>query len=453
MMSDNPLPADSAPNNLSEQPPAPPQPTSPAVCEKRSCCRCCRAFGCLFSIAIVLAICVFIGWRLLTPRYTARLYIHLHYQRETMVFPNAQRTDENEYELFKNTQMQYINSHFVLATALHKPDGRPISRLPILRKQDDPVAWLQRHLSVSSPGHSEIIKVSLSADDPEEAADIVTAVVDAYKTEVIDSEMEKRRSRVNELEQIYTNNEQLVHNKRNDLKQLAEQLGAAETENLNLKQKLTLEELVLYRNQLAKRDFDVGRLRSKLASRQAELQAVKTADISDLECELFAQSDPVLKTLTEEILQRKMDKESGSQSQTPEDKSNKDAERRQAQLKLLENEYENRIGKIKEEILHKRQTEVEKEIKRLEAAIEIASKQQKTIEEEVQKLKKMAEQFGSSWVDVEMLRADIAVREKSLDAIAAERDKLRVDLRAPSRIEIMPGKATAEKRSPLIFLP
>ena len=47
-----------------------------------------------------------------------------------------------------------------------------------------------------------------------------------------------------------------------------------------------------------------------------------------------------------------------------------------------------RIGKIKEEILHKRQTEVEKEIKRLEAAIEIASKQQKTIEEEVQKLKK-----------------------------------------------------------------
>ena len=65
----------------------------------------------------------------------------------------------------------------------------------------------------------------------------------------------------------------------------------------------------------------------------------------------------------------------------------------------------------------------------------------------------MAEQFGSSSVDVEMLRADIAVREKSLDAIATERDKLRVELRSPPRIEILPGKATVEKRPPLIFLP
>ena len=96
---------------------------------------------------------------------------------------------------------------------------------------------------------------------------------------------------------------------------------------------------------------------------------------------------------------------------------------------------------------------MEKEIKRLEAAIEIANKQQKTNEEEVQMLKKQAEQFGSSSVDVEMLRADIVAREKSLDAIAAERDKLRVELRAPSRIEIMPGKANVEKRPPLIFLP
>ncbi len=79
---------------------------------------------------------------------------------------------------------------------------------------------------------------------------------------------------------------------------------------------------------------------------------------------------------------------------------------------------------------------MEKEIKRLEAAIEIANKQQKVIEEEVQHLKKQAEQFGSSSVDVEMLRADIAVREKSLDTIASERDKLKVELRSPPRIYI-----------------
>jgi hypothetical protein len=51
-----------------------------------------------------------------------------------------------------------------------------------------------------------------------------------------------------------------------------------------------------------------------------------------------------------------------------------------------------------------------------------------------------------------MLRADIVAREKSLDAIAAEREKLRIELRSPSRIDVMKG-TTVEKRPPLIFLP
>jgi polysaccharide biosynthesis transport protein len=451
-MSDNPLPADSASNNISEPPPAPPQAASMGSCDRPCCCRCCKAFGCLFCVAIVLAICVFIGWRLLTPKYTARSYIQLHFQKETMVFPNTQRTDENEYELFKNTQMQYINSTFVLTAALHKPEGHPISRLPIIRKQDEPVAWLKSHINVSFPLKGEVMEVSLSADDSEEAVDIVTAVVDAYKSEIVDNEMNKRRERLNELERIYTDNDQLVRNKRNDLKQLAEQLGTAESETLNLKQKLTLEELAVYRNQLAQRDFEVGRLRSELASRQAELKAVQNSEISDLECELYAQSDQVLKDLMQEIMWRKMDKQYASQSQTPEDKSGKDAQKRQIDLEQIKKEYADRISRIREEILHKRQTEVEKEIKRLEAAIDIANKQQKASQDEVNHLKKMAEQFGSSSVDVQMLRSDIEVREKSLDAIAAERDKLRVELRAPPRIDVMKG-ATVEKRPPLIFLP
>ena len=223
---------------------------------------------------------------------------------------------------------------------------------------------------------------------------------------------------------------------------MAEQLGAAETENLNLKQKLTLEELAVYRNQSAQRDFEMGRLRSELASRQAELQAVKTADISDMECEMYAQGDPVLRDLMQEIMWRQQDSENASgvlkdsgQKDTAK-KPNRFLDQYQGQLDRFKNDYQDRIGKIKEEILHKRQTEVEKEIKRLEASIEIANKQQKNIEEEVQQLKKQAEQFGSSSVDVEMLRADIIVREKSLDQIASERDKLRVELRSPPRIEL-----------------
>jgi polysaccharide biosynthesis transport protein len=395
------------------------------------------ALGVCFGTAAGLAV-----WFLMGDRYTAEAYIQLHYQKEMMVFTSTNQPIESEYELFKNTQMQYVGSNFVLAAALHKPEDSPISRLPILKSQKDPVQWLMKKLSVSFPLKGEVMKVEITTSNAKEANEIVAAVVDAYKSEVVDNEMNKRRDRVSELERLYTDKDQEVRNRRNDLKLLAEQLGAAETENLNLKQKLTLEELALYRNQSAQRDFEIGRLRSDLGAHQAELKAVQNSDVSDTECEMYAQNDPVLRDLMQEIMWRKQDSEyasgvlkDGAQKDTAK-KSNRFLDQYQSQLDRFENEYKDRIGKIKDEILHKRQTEVEKEIKRLEAAIEIANRQQKVIEEDVQHLKKQAEQFGSSSVDVEMLRADIAVRVKSLDMIESERDKLKVELRSPPRIEI-----------------
>ncbi len=452
-MSGNPLPSDSAIKESNHLTSASPRAPSAGACERRPCCGCCWiVFGSLFCL-VVLAIIFFVAWRLLTPKYTASAYIQVHFQKEAMVFPSADRPYEFQYELFKNTQMQRITDPNVLAAALRRPEGKQIARLSILKCQEDPVAWLQRNLSVYFPVNGEIMKISLSADDPEDASDIVTAVVEAYKAEVVDAEMEKRRERISELERIYTDKDQEVRNRRNDLKLLAEQLGTAERGTLDLKQKLVLEELATYRQQLAQRDFDVGRLRSELASRQAELQAVKNAEISQLECEMFAKSDPVLKDLMQEIMWRKMDKEFGSHVQTPEDKANKDAEKHQVDIEKLTKEYANRISQIRDEILHKRQTDVEKEIKRLEAAIEIANKQQKNIDEEVQHLRKQAQQFGNSSVDVEMLREDILVRERSLDAIASERDKLKVELRSPPRIEVLTSKAKAEKRPAVLLIP
>jgi polysaccharide biosynthesis transport protein len=395
------------------------------------------ALGVCFGTAAGLAV-----WFGMGNRYTAEAYIQLHYQKENMVFTTTNLPVESEYELFKNTQMNFVTSNFVLAAALHKPEDSPISRLPILKSQRDPVQWLMKKIAVSFPLRGEVMKVEMTTNNAEEANKIVSAVVEAYKSEVVDAEMEKRRARVSELERLYTDNDQLVRNKRNDLKQLAEQLGATEMENLNLKQKLVLEELALFRNQLASRDFEIGRMRSELASRQAELKAVQSMEVSDTECEMAAQGDPVLRDLMQEIMWRQQDQQYASgvlkeSSQKDGAKSpNRLIGQYQNQLDRFENEYKDRIQKIREEIQHKRLTEVEKEVKRLEAAIEIANKQQKNIDEEVQHLKKMAEQFGSSSVDVEMLRADILVREKSLESIASERDKLRVELRSPPRIEL-----------------
>jgi polysaccharide biosynthesis transport protein len=454
MMSDNPLPSASASRNSIDEPPqAPPQAFSQGGCESRRTCRCCKALGCLFCIALVLAICIFIGWRLLSPRYTATAYLRVAYQEKPVVFAADQPMPETEYEIFKNTQKQYVLSRFVLFAALRNPAENPIAHLPIIKNQSDPVDWLMRNLRVSFPDNSEFMKIELTTYDPKDAADIVTAVMDAYLSEVIDDEKNNRRQRVSELDRLYTDKDQEVRNKRNDLKQLAEQLGTAETENLNLKQKLTLEELATYRQELARSEFEVERLRSELASSQAELKTVQSADISDIECEMFAQNDPVLKNLMQENTYRMMDAQSVSGAPKQEDKSTNNSEKSKNQLEQLQKDYKNRLEKIREEIRHQRQGDVEKKIVRLEAAIEMARQQQKSNENDVQRLRKLAEQFGSSWVDVEMLRSDIAVKEKSLDTIAKERDKLKVELRADPRVKPMQKKADVPTaKSPLFWI-
>jgi succinoglycan biosynthesis transport protein ExoP len=395
------------------------------------------ALGVCFSVAAGLAV-----WFGMGSWYTAAAYIHVAFQKENMVYPAEDRFAEPEYELFKNTQMQYFQSNFVLSAALKKPEEKPISRLPIIKNQKDPIRWLKNNISVSFPLKGEIMEVKLTTYNAQEASDIVASVVNAFKSEVVDVEMRKRQDRVSDLERLYTDKDIEVRDKRSDLKKLADQMGTADTENITVRQRLAFEELASYRQQLAQREFEVGRLRSQLASRQAELKAVTNNTVTDIGCQMYAVSDPILRDLMQEIMWRQQDAEYASgvvkegAVKGNANKSTRAIDQYQFQLERIKNKYNDRITEIKEEIAHKQQTDLEKEIKRIEAEIEVAAKQQRTNDDDVQRLKKLAETFGSSSVDVEMLRADIAVRVKSLDTIAAERDKLKVELHSPQRITI-----------------
>jgi succinoglycan biosynthesis transport protein ExoP len=396
------------------------------------------------GLGLILAPAIGLGvWFGMGPWYTARHYLRVAYQEQNLV-RSGQQPYEPEYEIFKNTQLQLIMNRFMLSSALRRPEENPISRLPILKNQKDQVGWLLKNLSVSFPGKAEVMEVSLTTYDPKEAAAIVTAVVDAYMNEVVESEKDQKRVRLSELDRVWTDRDQEVRNKRNELKTLADQLGTAVSENLNLKQRLTMEELATYRQELARSEFELGRLRAELAAREAELDAVKNLDISDIECELFAQYDQSLRNLIQEIQWRKMDAQYTSGALASSSKSAKLAGRYEGEMAGFQRDYEERIGQIRDEIRHKRQSEVEREIKRVKASIEVANKQMQANDRDVQRLKSLAEQYGGSSVDVEMLRADIENREKSLASIAAERERVRIELRSNPRV-IRYGGAKAEE--------
>ncbi len=396
------------------------------------------ALGLGLILAPAIGLCVWFG---MGAWYRASAYLRVSYQEKTLVFSSGEHPYEPEFEIFKNTQLQLIMNRFVLSAALRRPEENPISRRPILKNQNDQAGWLMKNLSVSFPGKAELMEISLTTYDPKEAADIVTAVVDAYMNEVVDYEKDQRRVHLSELDRVWTDKDQEVRNKRNELKQLADQLGTAVSETLNLKQKLTLEELATYRQELARSEFELGRLRSDLAARRAELESVKNVDISDIECELYAQYDQSLRNLIQEIQWRKMDSEYTTGALAPGSKSSRLAGRYQGEMDRFQKDYEERISQIRDEIRHKRQSEVERDIKRVEASIDVSNKQLQSNDRDVQRLKSLAEQYGGSSVDVEMLRADIENREKSLTSIAGEREKLKIELKSASRVTRVGSKA------------
>ncbi|MCA9249277.1 MAG: hypothetical protein KDA42_19280, partial [Planctomycetales bacterium] len=82
-----------------------------------------------------------------------------------------------DVNVFYETQVELIRSPLVIDLALA---DRSVSSLKLIRNQSKPAIWLAEQLSVTRKGESELLVVSLEADDRRDAAVIVNAVVDAY---------------------------------------------------------------------------------------------------------------------------------------------------------------------------------------------------------------------------------------------------------------------------------
>ena len=120
-----------------------------------------------------------------------------------------------EFENFKNTQMQYMQNRLVLTAALRASpkigdEKVPIAKLPELADENDKADWLMRKISVSFPGKGEVMKVSVTTKDPVHSAAIVTAVVSAYYSEVVEEERKKRSVQIDDLKRIYEDKSQEV---------------------------------------------------------------------------------------------------------------------------------------------------------------------------------------------------------------------------------------------------
>ncbi|MEN6557751.1 MAG: hypothetical protein ABFC54_06190, partial [Thermoguttaceae bacterium] len=376
-------------------------------------------------------------WFGVGSRYTAVSYLRVDLQEKNIAFQSGNIVaDRDRFEIYKNTQQQLLLNRFVLLAAIRKTEA---TRLPIIIEETetgDPVQWLANHLSVSFPGRAELMQVSLTRPDPEEAMWLVRSVVDAFLTEVVNAEKLQKQQRLNKLEQAYAEKESEVRELRKNLKKLAEQLGTSDTETLTLKQKLVLEELTIYRQEAARVRFEKQRLQGDLAAQQALLKTLDSLDVCDADVEMLVQNDPIARQLFVQLGWMKIDQLRAEGAVVPGLKSSF-TDRYQQDLKTMQDQFDARRNELSEIVRRKKRMTVQMEVDRLRAAVAVATEQERDIQAEVEAKKDEAKKFGNSTVDIEMMRENMKGMEFTLNEIAAERDKLKVEAGSAPRITMI----------------
>jgi hypothetical protein len=133
----------------------------------------------------------------------------------------AEVENADDYARHLKTQASLIKSGLVLNTAFRTPEVR---RLPAIKSQTDPVAWLKQNLEVTNLPDTELLQVAMAtgagASGTDQAA-LINAVIHAYMDEVVNLEFKLRRERHDRLRKISSAYAENLRERREMLRKLS----------------------------------------------------------------------------------------------------------------------------------------------------------------------------------------------------------------------------------------
>jgi polysaccharide biosynthesis transport protein len=185
--------------------------------------------------------------------------------------------DNAEYESYRKTQVQLIESPFVVMSALRKPG---IASLDALREEEDPAGWIENALQVTAPMESQVIQVRLTAEKPEDAAMLVNAVTEAYLDDIVDKDRQDRLARRSVLEKKYKENMTEIRKRRETFNNLARQLGTVDSTEVATQRSLLLDHLGSLRARMTRWQQELSEIDAELAVMEARERGDITEDES-----------------------------------------------------------------------------------------------------------------------------------------------------------------------------
>ena len=345
-------------------------------------------------LALAAAGVVILAIMLVFPaRYTAVAQFEISGKGDQRIH-GENHADESQFLLYKNNLAAQIRGAPVVNNALNRMSAskREIKDLSIVRAQGNPVEWLETALKTDFLLGPQTLRVKLSGDRPDETAELLNAVAQAFLEEVAQEEQQKRKQYLDKLQ---------------------ESLGALERELTQKRQQLQLR---------TKGSEDPA---TRLARYTGAVDKVKILETKLTDKELdFARFEKELANLKEQA--KRLPTESA-----PDDELNKTL-REHLKAKLVFEQLD-QIGKDIEQA-----RKVSVNAQRLEQEIALYESQRRRLQAELQKLRdEVRPELEVSWRDRRrrQLDTEMFLTQQKMDVAKIEKDQLERTL-VPAREEM-----------------
>lgn len=387
----------------------------------------------------------------ITTKYTARTLLQVYSRAPKVVFEQESQPDFGSYQ---RTTIALIKSRLVLNSALKQPGIRDLT---IVQMQHDPVAWLEKQLLIDFSVGPEILRIAMNGENPEQLTKLVAAVRDAYLTEVVDKEKNRRRDNLKEIEKLHKDRDIQLRDKRARLRELSESVGSGDPKSIALKQQFALENLAAMEKEYFSTGAELRRQRVEVSSLESKEKASFQAPISLALIEEQLKKDAAYLAQVSKLQQAKQvlqeaEVRLGNDSAAPALK------RYQEDVKQALTELESRRKELYPDIVKLLREQARQD---LAAALAQVKEKVAKLEElehqigsDVKRLRDEAHSFNKKALDLESEKKEIQSMEAIQDQLAQRKDVLKLEIDAPSRVNLLEDvilQENSSKKGPLLI--
>lgn len=377
-------------------------------------------------------------------KYSASTLLRVASNQPTFLF----KVDPNSPDAmsYRSTQLVLIKSRLVLNTVLRQPK---VAELQEIKDEIDPAEWLEKQIQLAYLSNSEVLRISVSGDDQKSITTLVTAITDAYLSEIVNKEHNERAKRLDQMKDTYARLDESLRSKKNALKALADQIGSNNPENLTMKQRIAIESIQSMQRELSAASAQIRQTTLKLRrqtspDRQNDLIVVPEQEIiAEMNKDKFiARKEEEITGLEEIIATNEQRSKLGKNDPT---------------IK----QYRQKIHEIQDQIDEKKKTlraRIEKELQ--ERARRLAQQQSIQAAEDLKNLQEMEKFLQQAIADstketrainrgsleLESLKDEIANADAIVKRINGEIAAMDVESKAPQRVTLLDTAVVTSNR-------